>query len=491
MLRRLEALGNRLPDPTVLFLLLGAAVLAASKLLSGASVAHPATGQVVAVADLLDRAGLRRIATEAIANFVGFPPLGTVLVAMLGIGLAERTGLVAAAMTAGVEAVPRRWMTPALAFVGANSAIAADAGFVVLVPLGAALWAQAGRPPLAGMALAFASVSGGYGANILVTALDPLLAGLSTAAARLVDPAYTVTATANWWFNIASALLVTVVCSLVALRLEGRFASAAPSSPPPASSAPAPSPRGPLRAAGLAALATLAAEAVFAITVLRDAEGWGGLYAAMVPLVALAAGVPGLAYGVASGAIRTSRDAAEAVAAAIAGMSGYIVLAFVAAQFVAWFAWSNLGLVLAVRGAEWLRGMDGLALLLALVVASGLVNIVIASASAKWAILAPVFVPMMMLLGLSPELTQAAYRVGDAVTNISTPLLPYIPILLETARRYRRDAGLGTVLAAQVPYAAALGIAWTAMLLGWWALGWPLGPGAALGWEPGTSPPPR
>ncbi|MFN7145758.1 MAG: AbgT family transporter, partial [Myxococcota bacterium] len=203
-------------------------------------------------------------------------------------------------------------------------------------------------------------------------------------------------------------------------------------------------------------------------------------YDAMVVIVAIGAALPGLVFGVGNGRIRSSGDLAHLLAEACAGMGGYIVLAFAAAQFVSWFAWSNLGIVLAVTGADLLRPFEltAVPLLFVMVLVSGVVNVLIASASAKWAILAPVFVPMLILLGVTPAQTQAAYRVGDAVTNVLTPLLPYVPIVLGTARRYVPGAGLGTVLAAQVPYAVAFGVTWTLLLLGWVAMGWELGPGA-------------
>jgi len=477
LLDRLEALGNRLPDPLVLFAAMALAVVLASALLAGVEVIHPGTGVPTAVQSLLTAPSLRRVFTEAVKNFAGFPPLGTVLVAVMGIGLADRTGLVAAVLGGLVRSLPRRWLTLALVFAGVNSSIAADAGFVVLVPLGAALYAGAGRHPLAGLTVAYAAVSGGYGANVLVTALDPLLAGLTQAAAHLVDPAILVPATCNWWFNAVSVALLCVVGVTVAERTEGSFG------PWPGSVVVAD--EGPAPALGLPALVFVAWLGVIAALVstgiLRaDDGGFGPLYDAVVVLVAIGAALPALAFGVGNGRIRSTSDLATLLAESMAGMGGYIVLAFAAAQFVAWFAWSNLGIVLAVTGADFVRplGLGPEPLLFVMVLVSGVVNLLIASASAKWAILAPVFVPMLMLLGVSPAETQAAYRVGDAVTNVLTPLLPYVPIVLVAARRYVPGAGLGTVLAAQVPYAVAFGVAWTALLLGWVAMGWSLGPGA-------------
>ncbi|MDP2317100.1 MAG: AbgT family transporter [Pseudomonadota bacterium] len=475
-LSRLEALGNRLPDPLVLFAGMALLVVLGSALFAGHAVTHPGTGDPAVVQSLVTAPNVRRMFTDAVRNFSTFPPLGTVLVAVMGIGLAERTGLVAAALGGLVRSLPRRWLTAALVFAGVNSSIAADAGFVVLVPLGAALYAGAGRHPLAGLTVAYAAVSGGFGANVLVTALDPLLAGLTEAAARLVDPAAVVPATCNWWFNAVSVALLTMVGSAVAERFESGFG------PWGGSVVVDEGPEASLWGAGAAAVAWIAVVAgLVSSGILRGEDGgYAPLYEAMVILVAIGAALPALAFGIGNGRIRSSTDLARLLAEACAGMGGYIVLAFAAAQFVSWFAWSNLGIVVAVNGADWVRplGLGAEPLLLVMVIVSGVINLLIASASAKWAILAPVFVPMLMLLGVSPAQTQAAYRVGDAVTNVLTPLMPYVPIVLVTARRYVPGAGLGTVLAAQVPYAVAFGVTWTLLLLGWVSMGWSLGPGA-------------
>lgn len=475
LLRRLEEMGNRLPDPLVLFGGMALLVVVCSALLAGVTVTHPGTGQPTAVASLLTLPMARRMFTEAVKNFAGFPPLGTVLVAMMGIGLADRTGFVGAALSGLVRSMPTRMLTAALVFAGVNSSIASDAGFVVLIPLGAALYAGAGRHPLAGMTVAYAAVSGGYGANIAVTALDPLLAGLTEAAAKLVDPTAHVAATCNWTFNAVSVVLLTVMGTVVAERTEASFGvwrgvADAPEEARPSLAAPI----------GAIALWIGVVVLLVGIGVLRGDKGeYTPLYDSMVIVVAVGALLPGLVFGIQNGRIRSGADLARMMGEALGGMGGYIVLAFTAAQFVAWFSWSNLGIVLAVTGADQLRplGLGAEALLLATVIVSGIVNIIIASASAKWAIMAPVFVPMLMLLGVTPAQTQAAYRVGDAVTNILTPLLPYVPIVLVTARRYLPEAGMGTIIARQVPYAIAFGIPWTMLLLGWVAMGWSLGPG--------------
>lgn len=477
LLAALESLGNRVPDPVALFLIMGLGILLVSRLFDGTAVLHPGTGESVDVQSLLTIPGLRRIFTEAIKNFAAFPPLGTVLVAMLGIGLADRAGLFAAALRRLVG-VPPRLLTLALVFAGVNASIASDAGFVVLVPLGAALFAAAGRAPLAGLAAAFAGVSAAFSANLLITGLDPLLAGLTQLAARLVDPEAEVVATDNWYFMVASVLPLTVVGAWITERwVEPRLppatATAEQDAPPSEHEGPA------LRAAGLALLLAVVALLPVVRWVLSGEDGsYKPFFDSIVPLVSLLFGLAGLVYGARSGTIRDLRGAVAACSAAMGTMGGYLVLSFVAAQVVAWFSWSNLGLVLAVRGAELLKQADlpRAALLVAFILFTALLDLLIVSASAKWAILAPVFVPMLGILQISPALTQAAYRVGDSPFNVISPLFPYLPVVLTVARRYNPETGLGTLLAAMLPYALVFLPLWTAFLLFWVELGLPLGP---------------
>ncbi|HEX6131000.1 MAG TPA: AbgT family transporter [Actinomycetota bacterium] len=487
----IERAGNRLPDPLTLFVIAAALVVVASAVasLAGVTATHPGTGEAVRPVNLLSRAGLRRMLLEMVPNFTAFPPLGTVLVVMLGIGVAERSGLVAAALRRLVTAVPAVLLPAALVFAGVMSSLAADAGYVVLTPLGAVLFAGVGRHPLAGLAAAFAGVSAGFSANLLVTALDPLLAGITQPAARLVDPAYVVDPTANYYFMIASTVLLTAVGTVVTTRVVeprlGRWSGTADTD----ETAPAASERRGLAGAALAAGAVVALVGLLAATgVLRDdAGGWTPFFGALVPLLMLFFLVPGLAYGRVVGTIRSDRDVATMTSDTMATMGSYVVLAFVAAQLVAYFAWSNLGLIVAVHGAGALRslGIGGLPLLVGFVLVSAAVNLLIGSASAKWAIMAPVFVPMLMLMGYAPETVQVAYRVGDSVTNVVTPLLPYFPIVISFARRYDPDAGLGTLVAAMLPYSVAFLVAWLVLLVAWVGLGVPLGPGAPIGWSPG------
>ncbi|MFZ5481845.1 MAG: AbgT family transporter [Myxococcota bacterium] len=360
-----------------------------------------------------------------------------------------------------------------------NASLAADAGFVVLLPLAAMVYASAGRHPLAGLAASFAGVSGGFSANLLVTSLDPLLSGLTEAAARMVDADAVVPPTCNWWFMIASTFLLTAVGAVVTTRVVEPRLGAWTGDRPDGGALSAGERRG-MAAAGLAAVAVLGLAAVAVATgILRDGDSLKPFYDALIVVLALAFGAAGVAYGAVAGTVRTSHDVARLSAEAMATMGGYLVLAFVAAQFVSWFSWSNLGIILAVTGAETLRdlGLGGVPLLVAFVVFAACVNLLVASASAKWAVMAPVFVPMLMLLGVPPEVTQAAYRVGDSVANVITPMMPYFPLVIAVAVKYDARAGLGTLLAMMLPYSAAFFAAWSVLLGAWVALGLPFGPG--------------
>lgn len=495
LLGRIERVGNRLPEPATLFAGLGLLTLLASSVVArtGLTVPHPATGAPVGATDLLSGEGLRLVLTGVVTNFTGFAPLGTVLVVMLGVGIAERTGLLAAALAASVRGVPRRLVTPAVILAGINSSVAVDAGYVVLTPLAGALYATLGRHPLAGVAAAFAGVSGGFSASLLLSVVDPMLAGLTQEAARLLDPTYTVAVTANYWFLAASVPVLTLVAWAVSdLVVEPRLGPWRPAperDPPPLESRTGPLVRRGLAAAALAVATVGAAAATLVLpdgAPLRDPASGGvePFFQALVPLLALAFALAGIAYGVAVGTLRSERDAARMMAESMAAMGSYVVLACFAGQFVAWFRQSGLGLMLAVSGAGLVRGagLTGPLLLPAVALLVMAVNLVMASASAKWAAIAPVLVPMLMTLGWSPEVAQAVYRLGDSTTNVVTPLNPYFPVVIVAVRRWLPEVGLGTLVAAMVPYALAFAAAWAAFLLCWVAAGVPVGPGAPLHW---------
>jgi aminobenzoyl-glutamate transport protein len=405
---------------------------------------------------------------------------------MIGVGVAERSGLFSAALKGFVRSMPPWLVTASLVFAGVNASLTVDAGYVILVPLGAVLFAQVGRHPIAGLAAAFAGVSGGFSANLFLTPIDPLLAGLTQEAARLYDPGYVVPATANYYFMIASTFLLTLIGALVTNRIVeprlGRYDVSHEHRDEPLSAAE----RRGLIAAGVTVLLELVVLLLLIVPengLLRDAKG--GLepfFQGMVLLMAIGFFLPGLAYGVTVGSIRNNRDAGTMVDETLSTMGSYIALAFAASQFVAYFGWSNLGLVFAVAGADLLRssGLSGIPLIVLFVFVCAAIDLFVASASAKWAVVGPVFVPMLMIMGYSPEVTQAAYRVGDSFTNIVTPLMPYMPLVIAFAQKYQSGMGLGTLLTLMIPYSIAFAVGWAALLAIWLLLGIPLGPGSPI-----------
>ncbi len=500
MLDWIERVGNRIPSAIMLFLWLSAALVAVSVVASiaGLSGRHPGTGEIVVARNLLSPDLVRQFLIEMPRTFTGFPPLGTVLTVMIGIGIAERTGLIASALGGLVRRVAAPFLALALVFAGILSSLAVDAGYVVLVPLGAAIFAAAGRHPIAGLAAAFAGVSAGFSANLLVTALDPLLGGISQLAAQMLVPGYTVLATANWFLMIALVPAFSVAGALVTTRIvEPRLGRWQPADDAPLTvieeSA---AERRALRHTGVAALILVGAILLLTVPangVLRDPET-GGLepfYQSIVAVTMLVLAGLGIVFGVSLGKIRSSDDAIGMATDAMATMAAYILLAFVAAHFIAMFAWSNLGVLLAIGGGELLRasGLGGVPLLMAMMLVSAFINLFVGSASAKWAILAPVFVPMFMLAGITPEATQAAYRIGDSVTNIITPLLAYFPLILVAAQRYDRTLGIGSLIATMVPHSIGFLLAGSATLLLFLLVDLPIGPGVSVMMPP-VSPPP-
>jgi aminobenzoyl-glutamate transport protein len=497
VLDAIERIGNLLPDPATMFALLAGLVLVTSWIASrlGVSVIHPKDGSTIHAVNLLDAAGVRRIFTEAVKNFTGFAPLGTVLVAMIGIGVAEAAGLVQVSLRALVMGVPRSWLTAAVVFAGILAHAAADAGIIVLPPIAALLFAAVGRHPLAGVAAAFAGVSGGFSANVLPSALDVLLIGFTQEAvdASRLLPGYHAQVLGNYFFMCASTPVLVLVGTWVTHRfVEPRLP---PWRPAPGMEAPPLVPisreeRRGLIAAAIGLAGTIAL--MLALTMPEAAplriEGRTTLdqlrpfFDSIVVWVLLVFLVPGIAYGVATRAIKSDRDIAAMAGRTLSTMGTYIVLAFAAAQFVSYFAWSNLGAILAIRGADLLRALEfqGAPLLASFVLFSALIDVFVASASAKWAIMAPVFVPMFVLLGFTPEGTQAVFRIGDSCTNVVTPLMPYMPFVLAVVTRYDPKAGTGTLIAMMLPYFFAFLIAWTALLLVFYSFGWPIGPGIGM-----------
>ncbi len=488
VLDKVEAIGNRLPHPATLFAILAALVAGFSGI--GAwlewRATHPTSGEEIKVFNLLGRSGLQWMFVNVTRNLLEFPPFGVVLVAMFGIGVAERAGLIEALIKQTVLRAPRKAVTAAVVTAGILSHLAASAGYVVLIPLGAMVFLAFGRHPLAGLAAAFAGVSGGFGSNFLLGSIDPVLAGLSESAAQMVVPGMRINPAVNYYFLVVSALLVIVVATLVTDRIvEPRLGTYRGAGLELEDLSPVQ--RKALRWAGGAFLVVLLAFLVAVVPENGLLRGKGSVlhgpfFKGLITAIFLVFFLPGLVYGLVAGTIRSDRELVGHVVEAVKGLAPYIVLVFCAAQFVFFFKKSNLGIILAIHGAELIRqsGLSGPALIVLFVLFSAAMNMFMGSASAKWAIMAPVFVPMFLLSGYHPALTQAAFRIGDSVTNVITPMMSYFALILTFVEKYDDEAGIGTLVATMLPYSIALLLAWTALLVLWYVLGLPLGPGGPL-----------
>ncbi|MBP3950134.1 AbgT family transporter [Bacillus suaedae] len=488
----IEVVGNKLPHPVTLFFYFALAVVLLSAIFSavGLQVNDPMNeGEVLQVKNLLSKDGIAYMFTSAVTNFTGFAPLGTVLVTMLGIGIAERSGLISAMLRGLVTSVPRQLMTAALVFGGIMSSMAADAGYVVLTPLGAVLFAGLGRHPLAGLAAAFGGVSAGYSANLLLTSLDPLLGSLTQEAAATINPVYaeSMNFAMNYYFMIVSVFVLTIVGTFVTEKIVeprlGTFKGIVTDKVDYLSDV---EKKG-LIGALISFILTGAALSLLVLPEWGPLRGEGDLidapfFSSLVPVILITFFIPGFVYGKITKAIKDDKDVADQLSETMATMGAYIVLAFAAGQFVAYFNETNLGRILAIKGAEFLQatGFTGIPLLLTFIVVAGFINLFIGSASAKWAIMAPVFVPMMMGVGYSPELTQMAYRIADSTTNVISPLMPYFAIVIAFAQKYDKKIGIGTLISTMLPYSIAFSIIWVLMLIIWMFLGIDLGPGSPI-----------
>jgi aminobenzoyl-glutamate transport protein len=506
----IERFGNRLPDPVLIFLWLIVVVIVLSIVgaAAGWQAVNPVTQQTLVATSLLSSSTIAQFFVEMPRTLTGFAPLGYVLLVMLGAGLAERTGLFSAAMRAAVRGAPVKLLTPLVLFVAMMGNQAADAAYVVLIPLAAALFAAAGRHPLLGIAVAFAGVSGGFSANLLPGQLDALLLGITEPAARLLVPDWTMNIAGNWYFIAAMTFLFVPVGWYVSERwIAPRLGSWQPHADAPVVSGSvdlsAAERRG-LAAAGWAVLGLTLLFALLAIPALwtrveggaplfdeaaaaagRGEQAFQPLLQSMVAAFFLLFLVAGIAYGRAAGVTKTHRDEIRLISEGLSSMSYYIVLAFAAAHFIALFNWSNLGPILAIRGAELIAEsqLSVPVLLVAILLLTASINLAVGSASAKWAMLAPVLVPMLMLLGISPEMTTAAFRMGDSVTNIITPLMVYFPLVLTFCQRWQPEFGMGSLMATMLPFSVAFLGAGILMTVAWALLGVPLGPNAPVGYE--------
>lgn len=505
MLNVIERVGNKLPHPGALFAYFALGIIVLSWIVSmfGVTAVHPGTGKTIEAFNLLSRDGLHMIMMGMVNNFTSFAPLGTVLVALLGIGIAESSGLMSTGLRLLVISAPRQLLTFAIVFAGILSNTASEVGYVVLVPLGGMIFLAVGRNPIAGIAAAFAGVSGGYSANLLLGTIDPLLAGLSEEAAQIVDPTYTVNPAANYYFMFVSTFFIATIGTwvtekIVAPRLGDYRGDAKPEVIKELDDAEK-------RGLKFTLIAFFIIVLLIAWSVVPVDRGvWasipgsgfmrdpltGGLLrspfmSGIVALIFLIAGILGIVYGIGARTLKSSTDVIMGMGKSMSTLGTYIVLVFFAAQFVAYFNWTNLGLIFAIKGANLIGsiGMGRIPLMIALVLISAIINLVVGSASAKWAILAPVFIPMFMLLGYSPEFTQLAYRVGDSVTNVIAPMMSYFAMIVAFMEKYDKNAGIGTIIATMIPYTIIFLLTWLIMLVIWILAGIPIGPGAPLFYE--------
>lgn len=509
-----EWLGNLLPHPVTLFAMMCIGVLVISGLAEyfDLEVMDPrpegAKGRtadgVIRAVSLINAEGLRRIGTGLVTNFTGFAPLGTVLVALLGVGVAERSGLLAAGIRAMVLGAPRNLLTAVVVFSAVVSNTASEMGYVVLIPLAAVVFHSVGRHPMAGLAAAFAGVSGGYSANILIGTVDPLLSGITNEAATLIDPAFAAGGlletlpTSNYYFMCASTVMITIIGTLVTNYIVEPRLGAYNSENAEEGVEEATKDMGKLSAVEKKALtyalgtiglllAGLAALCLPENGWFRDPAVSGSLVQELRPMLKSVVAlifvffiIPAVVYGRITGTIKNDRDVIDGMSKAMSSMGLYLVLVFFAAQFVAYFKWTNLGTITAVTGADLLIGWDltGPSVFIVFILMCCFVNLMLGSASAQWAVTAPIFVPMLMAIGYSPQVIQAAYRIGDSTTNIITPMMSYFGLILAYAMRYDKKLGIGTLISMMIPYSMAFLIAWIALFYLWvFGLELPVGPG--------------
>lgn len=516
-----ERVGNVLPDPFWLFVILGAVVLVLSWIgsVAGLSADDPQSGKTIHIENLLSSDGLSRIVTETVTNYTSFPPLGLIITVMLGVAVAEHSGLISAVLRAMVARVGPRTLTFAVALAGVTGSVASDAVYVILIPLGAMSFRALGRSPIVGAMVAFAASSAGFNASLVLNVTDVLLGGISTSAAQLVDPGYAVSPLANYFFVVVSSFIlagiITAVTELFVDRKahelvdhdlisyeEVSIANAPGNTAGSGDSAERDKTREDLHAdlaldrtevRGLAAtgVAALILAAVYAALLTipgSPLRGPGGsimdspLISDVAVPIAIGFFLLGLVYGAVTGTVRSASDLPEMMARGIRTLLPMLVLFFAISQFLAWFQWSNIGSWLAVRGSELLQSwhLPTVLLFAGFVLLVTVLNLLITSGSAQWALMAPVIVPMMMYLGVSPEATQMLYRIGDSPTNIITPMSPYFALALTFLQRYYRPAGVGTLMSLAIPFSVSMLVGWFIAFVVWWALGIPLGPGSPM-----------
>lgn len=490
-----EKVGNRLPDPSILFFLmcLGLAVLTWIISFFSITVKHPGSGDTIAIKSILSSDGLSMILNDAIKNFSEFPALGLVLAIMLGIGVSEKTGYFDKLMIQVVHKAPKKIIIPVIILVGILGNAAGDAATIVLPPLTAMVFIKLGYHPIAGLAMAYASALGGFSANVMIGMSDALLYAFTEPAAKIVSDNVHVNVAMNWYFIAASIIVLLpavywVTMRFVIPRLGTYDTSNSDIKVDEENKGLTPEENKAVFWANISFFAMIALLILLAIpqnsflrnaktgSLLNDAPIINGV--GLIILVLFL--VPGLVYGIKMKVFHNSKDLGKMLADSMGSMGSFIVIVFFAAQLLAFLEWSNLGVIVAVKGASLLQGQNGIVLILGIIILSALINLLIGSASAKWGILAPIFIPMLMLVGFHPAFTQMLYRIGDSISNPITPMMPYLPLLLSYAQKYDKRMKLGSLLSSLMPYTIILSIVWPLFMIIWYLLGWPLGPGGPL-----------
>ncbi len=500
-LNSVERVGNALPHPVIIFVIMSIIIIILSHIcaLLGLNVNYigidPSTNETsnitVNAVSLLSGEGIRHIFTTSTSNFVNFAPLGVCVVAMVGVGIAENAGLISALIRKLLSVAPKSTLTFVIVFLGILSSVATDAGYLVLIPMGAAIFHSAGRHPIAGLAAAFAGVSASFAANIIVTPIDGILAGLTNEAIGLIDPVYKVNILSNYYFSFGSTILMAIVGTIVTDKIiEPRLGTYTGNIKVEQNQELTKDEKKGLKFALIGFIITLGVLLLLILpqnAPLRNQEtgeiiGTSPAMSGLIFIIMIIFLIPGICYGYGSKTIKNSSDIAKFGTNSMASLASFFILAFVIGQFISYFNFSKLATILAVNGANTLEsiGISGLPLILLFIIFCGLINFLIGSASAKYAIVAPIFIPMFMQMGISPELTQAAFRVGDSTTNIISPLMNYFALIVVYAEKYDKKAGIGTIIATMLPYTIWLTISWTILLIIWYVFNIPLGPGASI-----------
>lgn len=500
----IEEKGNKLPSVATLFFYLALFVIVISGICGALGVtasydALDAEGNLVATTitarSLLNPEGLNFITTSLVTNFKDFYALSVVLTIMLMISIAQGTGLLDVLIYKISKNTPVALITPVVAFLGVMLSIASSTGYVVLVPLAAILYISVGKNPIAGIAVAFAGTSAGWGANLLIASNDPVLADITQRAAQTIDPNYTVDATANWYASAMSVFLIVIVITLVEKYITTKSLESHVQTYDAVTikELTADQERG-LKYSGIFTLIYVGALAGLIISGMNGGFGsfllnpetksliGSPFLQSIIAYIGFMFAFSGLVYGKFAKTIKSEKDVVAMMENAMRDLAPFIVIIFFAAQFTAYFTYTNLGTIISVNGANFLQniGFTGVPILIVFVLITGILNLFMAVDSAKWVILAPVFVPMFMRLGYSPEITQMFYKIGDSSTNIIAPLMPFFPYVLAIMKKYDKNAGMGTLISTMLPYSICIMISWTLFILIWFLLGIPVGPDTAL-----------